>query len=140
MTITKTRFEALREMLLDLKRARQEDVDGRVREGRAPRARDVGDSLDRSDADIQDSLEFALLQMRAQTLTKVDEALLRLGSGRYGSCAECGEDIAEPRLRALPFAVRCHECESEREADQTPAALAARQRGRTSLFADGAGS
>jgi DnaK suppressor protein len=140
MTITKTRSAALRQMLLDHKRERQVDVEGRVREGRAPRARDVGDSLDSSDADIQNSLEFALLQMRAAAVAKIDEALVRLDSGRYGSCAECGEDIAERRLRALPFAVRCHDCEGQREADHAPAAHAAQHRGRTTLFPDSAGT
>jgi DnaK suppressor protein len=34
----------------------------------------------------------------------------------YGDCFECGDEIAEARLRALPFAVRCRECEQSREA------------------------
>ena len=39
----------------------------------------------------------------------------RLDEGRYGHCYECGDEIAEARLRALPFAVRCKDCEEERE-------------------------
>ncbi|MBY0493356.1 MAG: TraR/DksA C4-type zinc finger protein [Cyanobacteria bacterium] len=30
-------------------------------------------------------------------------------------CFECGEEIAEARLRALPFAVRCKDCEEALE-------------------------
>lgn len=140
MTITKIRFATLRQVLFDYKRKQQIEVDSRVREGRAERPRDVGDSLDSSDADVQNALDFALLQMRTATLTRVDEALARLSSGHYGTCAECGEDIAERRLRALPFAVRCHDCEGQREADNGSLRPSALHRGRTTLFPDSAGA
>ena len=53
--------------------------------------------------------------MKAETLNKINEALARLEDGRYGLCFECGDEIAEARLRALPFAVRCKDCEEARE-------------------------
>lgn len=139
MTMTKTRSAALRQVLLEHKRKQQSEVDGRVREGRAPRTREVGDALDSSDADIQSGLDFALLQMRAATLKRIDEALVRLDSGHYGTCIECGEDIAERRLRALPFAVRCHDCEGQREAERGHAGVD-QHRGRTALFPDSVGT
>ena len=63
----------------------------------------------------EDELTFALLQLKAQVLTKIDEAMQRLDEGTYGYCGECGDPIAAPRLRALPFAVRCKDCEEMRE-------------------------
>ena len=49
---------------------------------------------------------------------------------------ECGEEIAEKRLRALPFAVRCKDCEEAREvAERRERQLAAR-RGAAPLFFD----
>ena len=68
-----------------------------------------------AEVDIQEDIEFALIQMKAETLNKINEALARLDEGRYGHCYECGDEIAEARLRALPFAVRCKDCEEERE-------------------------
>jgi RNA polymerase-binding transcription factor DksA len=65
--------------------------------------------------DFYEEMELALLQMRSDMLTRVDEALVRLDAGVYGSCSECGGEISERRLRALPFAVRCQECEEKRE-------------------------
>ena len=62
--------------------------------------------------DPQDDLEFALIQMKAETAKKISDALLRLEEGTYGLCFECGEQIAQPRLRALPFALRCKDCET----------------------------
>ncbi len=69
-----------------------------------------------SEADIQDDMALALLQMKAETLQRIDEALVRLEDRTYGYCGECSEEIAEHRLRALPFAVRCKDCEEIREA------------------------
>jgi len=53
--------------------------------------------------------------MKAETLNRVNEAIGRLEVGTYGFCYECGDEITEARLRALPFALRCKDCEEERE-------------------------
>ena len=96
----------------------QDDVQSRIRDGRTDRPKEVRDVLEHSDADIQGDIEFALLQMRAETLARIDEALVRLDAGKYGSCFECEGEISERRLRALPFAVRCQACEKRREQEQ----------------------
>ncbi len=75
----------------------------------------VVDDVETSESDIQDEIEFALIQMKAETLHRINEALERLEEGTYGRCFECGEEIDQRRLRALPFAVRCKDCEEARE-------------------------
>lgn len=72
------------------------------------------DDLDADEA-IQDDIEFAFMQMKAGTLEKLIDALNRLEQEAYGNCYECHGEIAEARLTALPFAVRCKECEEECE-------------------------
>ena len=57
----------------------------------------------------------AAIQMKAETLAQIDEALARLEQEAYGYCFECGGEISEQRLRALPFAVRCKDCEELHE-------------------------
>ena len=42
-------------------------------------------------------------------------ALRRLEQGAYGNCSDCNDPIPEARLAALPFAVRCRQCEAARE-------------------------
>ena len=54
-----------------------------------------------SEADIQDEIEFALIQMKSETLNKINDALARLEQGDYGNCFECGEEIAEKRERQM---------------------------------------
>jgi DnaK suppressor protein len=97
---------------------------------------EVLDAVESAEADIQEELEFALVQMKSETLNKVNDALLRLEQGSYGNCFECGEEIAEKRLRALPFAVRCKDCEEAREVKQQRDRLMAQRRGAASLFID----
>jgi DnaK suppressor protein len=96
---------------------------------------EVFDAVESSEADIQEDIEFALIQMKSETLTKVNDALVRLEHGNYGYCFECGEEIAEKRLRALPFAVRCKDCEAAKEAVEQRQRQAQR-RNASSLFLD----
>lgn len=136
MTRTKTRHADLRRMLLERRRELQDEVRGRIREGRSDRPEEGRDDLEQSDADFRGHIELALLQMKAETLTRIDEALVRLDAGKYGACVECDEEISERRLRALPFAVRCQACETRREERQTNARQFARRQGSLALFQD----
>jgi DnaK suppressor protein len=139
MTKTTKRNADLKQMLSDRRRKIQADVQTRIRGGRADRPNEVRDDLEASDADIQGDLDMALLQMSAETLLRIDEALVRLDAGEYGSCFECAGEIAERRLRALPFAVRCVACEERREKHGRARQLSERRNG-FSLFPDVAGS
>ena len=51
-------------------------------------------------------------------LTKINQALERLGDGTYGECMECGEPIPEGRLKARPAAVLCIECKERKEQEE----------------------
>jgi RNA polymerase-binding transcription factor len=110
------RYQELRTILEDRRREIQSEVQSRMKDVRAD-AGQVGvvDEVETSESDIQDEIEFALIQMKAETLHRINEALERLEEGTYGRCFECGEEIGPQRLRALPFAVRCKDCEEARE-------------------------
>ena len=136
-----SRYTELKQMLDERRREIQAEVQGKMRDVREEgtwggKQNEVLDAVESSEADIQDDIEFALIQMKSETLNKINDALARLEQGDYGNCFECGEEIAEKRLRALPFAVRCKDCEEAREiAEQRERQLAAR-RGASSLFLD----
>jgi RNA polymerase-binding transcription factor len=133
MTDTAVRQADLRQMLRERRRQIQDDVQSRIRDGCTGRLKEVGDDLEHSDAGIQGDIAFAVLQMRAETLKRIDEALMRLDAGEYGSCVECDCEIAARRLRALPFAVRCQACEQRHEQARQ---LAVRRGSFSSLFPD----
>jgi DnaK suppressor protein len=84
-------------------------------EGASGEGQGVLDAAEASEADIQDDIEFALSQMKTETLHNIEDALARHVDGSYGVCFECGDEISERRLRALPFAARCKDCEEVRE-------------------------
>ena len=110
------RYEELRTILEDRRREIQSEVQSRMKDVRADTGQaGVVDDVETSESDIQDEIEFALIQMKAETLHRINEALERLEEGTYGRCFECGEEIEPRRLRALPFAVRCKDCEEARE-------------------------
>jgi DnaK suppressor protein len=127
------RYDELKSILVERRREIMSEVQGRMRdvreEGAGSAVQGVLDSVESSEADIQDEIEFALIQMKSETLNKIDEALRRLEEGTYGYCFECGEEISEKRLRALPFAVRCKDCEEAREVAQQRERLMASRRG-----------
>jgi DnaK suppressor protein len=130
----------LKAILVERRREIMSEVQGRMRDVRAEGAngavQGVLDAAESSELDIQDEIEFALIQMKAETLNKIDEALRRLEEGTYGYCFECGDEISEKRLRALPFAVRCKDCEEAREIKLQRDRLMAQRRGAASLFID----
>jgi DnaK suppressor protein len=113
------RHDELKRILEERRREILSQVQEKMRDVRAEGASGEGagvlDAAETSEADIQDDIEFALIQMKTETLHKIEEALSRHTEGTYGFCFECGDEISERRLRALPFAVRCKECEEERE-------------------------
>ena len=80
-------------------------------------------------ADAQDEIELQLIGLKTDMLQQIREALIRLEENRYGFCGEYGEEITERRLRALPFAVRCKDCEEAKEVDEQ-VRLAKQMRGR----------
>lgn len=138
--MSQTRYSELKQILDGRRREIQAEVQGKMRDVRAAgevgKLNDVFDAVESSEADIQEEIEFALIQMKSETLNKITDALARLNHGDYGYCFDCGEEIAEKRLRALPFAVRCKDCEEAREVAQQRERLLAQRRGASSLFFD----
>src|ERR1700676_2286617 len=133
---TDTRERDLRRILHDRQREIEGDVRSRIRDARTDRASEVFDEVDHSDAAMQEEMDFALIQMKAETLARVDEALARLDTGSYGCCEACGGEISEKRLRALPFAERCTDCEAKNERVQGRARQHGQRRAHLSLFPD----
>jgi len=58
---------------------------------------------------------LSLNENERNRLREVDEALDRIANGTYGICEECGEEISKARLKILPFAIYCTDCQERRE-------------------------
>lgn len=107
------RYEVLKTMLED----RRHELQVKLRSFRESLPADVGvkDAEEQSVDDFVQEVDFALMQMKSETLGKIDEAIQRLETGSYGSCAECATEISEARLKALPFADLCRDCQEREE-------------------------
>jgi DnaK suppressor protein len=101
------RQEIIREIEESLGQSLTEDQQRRLES-----ARDVGDQ---ALMDLERELGISLMEMRNRRRQSIDEALTRLHEGTYGICAECGVEISEKRLQAVPFAKLCVGCQSRAE-------------------------
>ena len=102
--IARERYAELKHILEERRREILSEVQEKMRDVRAVGAAGDGqgvlDAAETSEADIQDDIEFALIQMKSETLHKIEEALTRHAEGTYGYCFE-------PRRRALSSGNGC---------------------------------
>jgi DnaK suppressor protein len=110
------RYLLLKGILEDRRRDIHEKLRS-LREGIPSDKAEVTDAEEQSVNDFVQDVDLALMQMKSETLKKIDQALLRLEEGTYGVCQECEKEIAPPRLRALPFANLCRDCQEAAEYD-----------------------
>lgn len=76
----------------------------------------VKDSVDMSLHDVNQELQLRLGERESQMVADIDQALLRMDEGSYGTCARCGKEIPEARLDAVPTARYDAECQTFIEA------------------------
>lgn len=57
----------------------------------------------------------AMVEELKERRDQIDQALMRVADGTYGSCQQCGEMIDTDRLGILPMATLCKNCEEKRK-------------------------
>ena len=77
----------------------------------------VKDSVDMSLHDVNQEIALRLGERESQMVADIDQALMRIDEGSYGTCARCGKEIPERRLEALPTARYDAECQAAIEAN-----------------------
>src|SRR4051794_14494443 len=116
MALTSNQTEKLQH-LID---KRRDALLGELREDAArsrehPYAEHAGpapDTGDESVATLFADLEQADVTRDLDEFRSLESARERLAGGEYGTCIDCGGDIAFERLEATPSAVRCIDCQS----------------------------
>jgi RNA polymerase-binding transcription factor DksA len=91
--------------------ARQKELDARLH--------NIEDQLDdEPNADVEersveredDEMLEGLGNAGKQELEQIEHALTRIENGTFGVCVECGDNISEERLEAIPYATKCKNC------------------------------
>lgn len=54
---------------------------------------------------------YSLSDTDRNTLVRIDDALVRVNEGTYGTCLNCAQPMAEKRLTAVPWAPHCVDCQ-----------------------------
>jgi DnaK suppressor protein len=73
------------------------------------------DDGDWSVVDLSEDVSLRRLSTHRDNLQRIDEALRKFDEGTYGICEDCGEEISRERLKILPFAIYCTDCQEKRE-------------------------
>jgi RNA polymerase-binding transcription factor DksA len=76
------------------------------------------DELDTARALSDVETHASLIERAEDRLRAIDFAFNLLEQGRYGICAKCGEDIPLERLKAVPFATYCVDCQQKRNRER----------------------
>jgi len=106
------RVEALAGILQERRRRIREELGTIFRRLREEERPDTGDEVDQAVYSFSRELGSARVDQLSQTLRQIDNALARHTEGRYGRCVACNAQIVVERLRSLPFALYCRDCQA----------------------------
>lgn len=112
--MNKSELEKLKKQLEVMKSDIYADVEQTLTEMNA-QAGNIPDPNDRATVESDRSFELRLRGRERKLMEKIDEALARIKSGRFGICLECGENITIKRLEARPVAELCIDCKTRQE-------------------------
>ena len=108
------------ESLLTMRKQVGADIENETKSSREGQKDEGMDAYDLASEERDRDISLILSDRDRAKLQAIDEALERINAGSYGICEMCELDIAEERLKALPFTRLCVTCqaETEREAKQ----------------------
>jgi RNA polymerase-binding transcription factor len=107
----KIRKSAFRAMLL---KKRQELLAGARNTPEALSAIQSADEMEFAVRSVEQDVNVTTASVRSRMLRQIDYALERVAGGTYGVCQACGEQISANRLKAIPWAEYCLNCEELR--------------------------
>ena len=118
----KTRIDPVFQPLLDKLRYRRNEITGQVnhleqdlREEIADNQNIPGDMADHGSGELSQHLSVTLMENDRIELERIEKAISRIESGAYGQCEVCQKSIPMARLKAIPWATRCINCQSRLE-------------------------
>ena len=111
----KSTAEDPRTILLDIRKKLMPETSAGVSPRALMAGAQSGDELDLASDQQDRELSLLLNKRDRKKLLAIDEALEKIEEGNYGICQECGEQIGAGRLRAVPLADYCIDCQGKIE-------------------------
>ncbi len=119
MTLSRDRMQALRQALEqrydELRKLIGSELLASDEESYIELAGRVHDAADASVADLIEDVTLVNIDRHVNEVRAIEQALAAMEQGTYGECSECGTEIEFERLQAIPWAVRCHDCQQKWE-------------------------
>jgi DnaK suppressor protein len=111
-------MKTIKEMLLKKREDLVLEISRRSKASTESAAQDIGDILDSVSEERTRELDLILTDREKRKLAQIDDALDRIEENTYGLCEECGVKIPKARLKVLPFATHCVECQEKNEREE----------------------
>ena len=111
-------MKSIKDMLLRMREDLVREIARRSKattEGVMP---DIGDILDSVSEERTRELDMILTDREKKKLNQIDDAIDRIEDGSYGMCEECAVKIPKGRLKVMPFAKYCVECQEKIEREE----------------------
>ncbi|MEN2985570.1 MAG: TraR/DksA C4-type zinc finger protein [Thermodesulfovibrionaceae bacterium] len=119
MKIDELRKDRLKKMLNKMKEQILQEAKEEIKKFQTAERRQiietVMDDADLSVIDLSEDISLKQLSAHRDVLKKIEQALRKLDEGTYGVCEMCGDEIPEERLKILPFAIYCRDCQERIE-------------------------
>ncbi len=111
-------MKPIKDMLLKMREDLVHEIARRSKATTEPGAQDIGDILDSVSEERTRELDMILTDREKRKLLQIDDALDRIEDETYGLCEDCGTKIPRARLKVLPFAKFCVECQEKNEREE----------------------
>jgi len=108
-------YDAFLKDLLKLRETILNEMGAKLKTERNPGDREVGDFYDDVDIEKDRQMVYTLGERERAKLNALNAAIEKIEDGTYGLCEECGEEINKKRLKIIPFAQFCINCQSDHE-------------------------
>jgi len=111
--------EEIKQRLLEMKKQILDEITETLKKEAETGKTDIGDIFDLAGTERDRELGLLLSDREREKLLAIEEALARMEEGTYGICEECEKKIRLERLKVLPFARYCVECQSRMEKEES---------------------
>jgi DnaK suppressor protein len=104
-----------RTALLEMKDKLLTEIESEAKAEREANKDEGMDTYDLASEERDREINFILSDRERAKSQQIEDALARINEGNYGECESCGLEIADERLRVMPFTRLCRDCQQDQE-------------------------